>query len=37
MAQETEGLPELVDDFENVFYDDPIIRLYRDRLIKGGP
>ena len=27
VAEETDGLPELVDDFENVFYDDPIIRL----------
>lgn len=27
VAEEADGLPELVEDFDNVFYDDPIIRL----------
>ena len=27
VAEEIDGLPEMVDDFDHVFYDDPIIRL----------
>ena len=30
VAEEADGLPELVDDFDNVFYDDPIIRLVNE-------
>ena len=26
VAEEIDGLPEMVEDFDHVFYDDPIIR-----------
>ena len=28
VAEEIDGLPEMVDDFDHVFYDDPIIRFF---------
>ena len=33
VAEETDGLPEMVDDFENVFYDDPILRFVQANTV----